>query len=88
MTYHRGTLQEFNDWHEQVKILEGLPKVGYVNGVPAPQNQQTTEYSIPIQSPDGLDDYIWDYGDYPIDGQARLDINNFKSWFPIGYTND
>lgn len=33
----------FNAAHETAKTAAGLPKVGNVNGVLAPQNQQTTE---------------------------------------------
>lgn len=83
MTYHRGTLLEFNTWHDVVKIKEGLPKVGYVNGQPAPNNQETTAYSSATQNPDESDDYVWRYGAYPIVGKQDLsqaDIDNLK-WF-------
>lgn len=63
--YHRGTLAQFNTWHDSAKLSEGLPKVGYVNGIPAPQNQQTISYSDATQNPNGSDDYIWLYGAYP-----------------------
>lgn len=33
----------FNTAHEEAKTTLGLPRVGNVNGVPAPENQQTTE---------------------------------------------
>ena len=33
----------FNTAHEAAKTASGLPKVGNVNGAPAPENQQTTE---------------------------------------------
>lgn len=75
----RGTLQEFTDWHEQVKILEGLPRIGYVNGIPAPQNQWTTEYSTPIQNPNGSDDYVWETGDYQNDNE-NVNLKDLN-WF-------
>lgn len=33
----------FNTAHEAAKTASGLPRVGNVNGIPAPENQQTTE---------------------------------------------
>lgn len=81
---NRGTLLEFNTWHNQAKISEGLPRIGYVNSVLAPQNQETTAYSQAIQNPNGTDDYIWNYGAYPVNGKAKLsqsDIDNLN-WFP------
>lgn len=33
----------FNTAHEAAKTKAGLPRVGNVNGVPAPENQQTVE---------------------------------------------
>lgn len=33
----------FNTAHEVAKTTMGLPKIGNVNGIPAPENQQTTE---------------------------------------------
>lgn len=84
MTYHRGTLSEFNIWHEAVKIKEGLPKIGYVNGQPAPHNQGTTGYSQALQNPNKSDDYVWIFGAYPIKGKQDLsqaDVDGLK-WFP------
>lgn len=84
MIYYRGTLSEFNTWHEAVKIAEGMPRVGYINGQPAPQNQQTVAYSESIQHPDGGDDYIWSDGKYPIEGKTPLSKEEAKAfgWFP------
>ena len=82
--YNRGTLSEFNTWHNAAMIAEGLPKIGFVNGHAAPQNQETIAYSEAIQNPDKSDDYIWMYGAYPAGGKAQLtqaDINNLN-WFP------
>lgn len=72
MTYYRTNLATFTTWHNTAKIAEGLPRVGYINGVPAPQNQQTVNYSTPIQNPNGSDDYVWLYGAYPINGKTDL----------------
>lgn len=66
--YNRGTLAEFTVWHEAVKVSEGIigdGRVGDVRGVPAPQNQRTTTYSIAIPHPINTNDYIWCYGKYP-----------------------
>jgi len=65
--YHRGTLVQFNTWHNDAMIKEGIPpegKVGFVNSEPAPENQRTTAYSSATQNPNKTDDYIWIYGAY------------------------
>jgi len=77
--YHRGTLEQFNNWHEPIKIKEGLPIMGYVNGVPAPENQWTVAYSSTVKNPNGTDDYIWNYGAYPTD-LPIVDVNDL-GWF-------
>ena len=88
MTYHRGTLEEFNTWHDTAKITEGITaegKIGFIGGVPAPNNQRTMAYSEVIQNPDSSDDYIWAYGDYAIAERAVLnqtDVNDLN-WFPV-----
>lgn len=66
--YYTGTLEEFNSWHDEVKIAEGIPpegKIGYVNGLPAPDNQRTYAYSEATLHPQNVNSYIWAYGDYP-----------------------
>lgn len=85
MTYHRGTIEEFNTWHAIALYSEGLPKIGYVNGQPAPQNQQTTSYSNAIQNPNKTNDYVWAYGKYPIVNKAVLTEAAYKAlnWFPV-----
>ena len=50
--YNRGTLSEFNNWHINIMQIENIPKIGYINGIPAPQNQHTIAYSETIQNPD------------------------------------
>lgn len=85
MIYYRGTLAEFVQWHNAAKISEGLPAIGYMNGNPAPGNQESVDYSNAIQNPNKSDDYIWLYGRYPINGKTDLsqtDIDNLN-WFPI-----
>lgn len=82
--YNRGTIEEFNIWHEAAKRAEGLPEIGYVKGAPAPQNQQTVNYVDAVQNPNGADDYIWPYGAYPISGKIDLsqtDIHHLN-WLP------
>lgn len=84
MSYHRGTLAEFNTWHDATKLAEGLPKVGSVNGTPAPGNQQTVAYSDAIAHPTNPDDYIWQDGKYPIEGKTMLSQSEVETlgWFP------
>lgn len=68
MTYHRGTLTDFQEWHERAKQSEHIPaegKIGEVLGHPAPDAQRTYAYVTPIQNPDGSDDYVWLYLAYP-----------------------
>lgn len=84
---YRGTLSEFESWHSDAMQAEGITlpdgKIGYVNGVLAPQNQHTTAYSMAIQNPDKSDDYIWQYGKYPIQNKTiltQVDIDNL-GWF-------
>ena len=70
MTYNRGTLAEFTTWHDAAKIAEDIPeggKIGCVNGIPAPDNQRTMEYSEVIPHTVNADDYIWVYNGY-VDG--------------------
>jgi hypothetical protein len=82
--YNSGTLEEFEAWHEQVKNLEGLPKIGYINNIPMPGNQQTIAYSNAIQNPGGGNDYIWAYGNYPDANKPELLMEDVKlaGWFP------
>jgi len=42
---------EFDTAHEPAKIEAGLPRVGNVNKVPAPQNQQTVELTALVAHP-------------------------------------
>lgn len=77
--YYRGTIEDFNLWHDQVAIFEGLPRVGLVNGVPAPDRQMTVAYIEAIQNPNGNNDYIWEFGKYNIsDFNIVEDYNSFN----------
>lgn len=70
LMYHRGTLVEFNTWHDAAKTSYGIPEgglIGFVDGVEAPDKQRTLAYSDAEPHPTNSDDYIWLYGDY-IDG--------------------
>ena len=86
MTCHRGTLAEFNTWHNAAMISDDIPmpdgRIGFVNGVPAPDNQRTIAYSKAVLHPSNANDYIWTYGDYP-DGES-LTLTEIKTagWFP------
>ena len=74
--YHRGTIEEFNTWHDVAMASEGISasegKIGRVNGNLAPDNQRTVAYSTAMQNPDLTNDYIWVYGDYVDAGKAGL----------------
>ena len=86
--YYRGTLTEFNTWHEAAMIAENIPtpdgKVGFVRGRPAPDNQRTTAYTNAIAHPTNEDDYIWAYADYPDESKASLSEEEVQAagWFP------
>ncbi len=84
--YQRGTLEEFNQWHEKTKLSYGIPPggiVGLVNGRPAPDNQRTVNYVDRAQKPDKSNDYIWPYGGYVDDKKnvlSKSDVDNLN-WF-------
>lgn len=84
--YHRGTLAEFNTWHENAKSLAGIPAegvIGNLDGEPAPHNQRTTAYVNAWQNPDNPDDYVWPYEAYPDDIKESLSRDDFLAlnWF-------
>ena len=82
--YNRGTLAQFNIWHEAAMASEEivLPngKVGYINGIEAPTNQRTIAYSEAIPHPINNDDYIWDCGSYPSDIELTIDDVKSLGW--------
>lgn len=86
MTYHRGTLAQFNTWHSAAMISDDIPipdgKIGFVNGIPAPKNQHTIAYSTATLHPSNADDYIWVYGDYPDRESLTLTEIQTAGWFP------
>jgi len=66
--YYRGTLAEFNQWHAETKAADGITEdgnIGFRNGVPDNAAQRVIAYSDASQHPDGTDDYVWQYFDYP-----------------------
>ncbi|MDB2415444.1 hypothetical protein N9W34_06705 [Rickettsiales bacterium] len=86
MTYNRGTLAEFNIWHDYAMMAEAISasgKVGLVKGVPAPENQRTMAYSVVIKHPVNADDYIWAFGDYPHADKDQLSLDDVaaEGWF-------
>jgi hypothetical protein len=88
MTYNRGTIEEFNLWHQMAMAAENIPtegRIGFVNGVPAPQNQRTIAYSSAIPHPTGGDDYIWFYGKYPDTNKPELSTEDARNagWFQM-----
>jgi hypothetical protein len=82
--YQRGTLEEFEAWHEIAMEAENIPpegKVGILNNEPAPDKQRTTVYSESIQHPLGGDDYIWLCGNY-CNGDVYTDLEvKDLGWF-------
>lgn len=93
MTYHRGTLAEFDTWHEAAKTSEGIPsegKIGFIKGVPMPDNQRTTAYSKAKAHPINADDYVWRYSDYPDGGKDNLSKEDVQTagWFAISLPED
>lgn len=85
MTYHRGTLAQFDTWHTAAKTSAGITpegKVGFVNGVPAPDKQRTIAYSEAIAHPSNVDDYIWPYSDYQDGTVLTADAVKTAGWFP------
>jgi len=85
--YHRGTFEEFQSWHEAVMEAEGITqegKIGYINGVPAPERQRTTAYSLAWQYPsEEVDDYVWEFGKYQDNEIPALDYDEAVAagWF-------
>lgn len=69
--YHRGTLTEFEAWHEEVKISEGIP------------TERTTAYSVAVQNPNSSNDCVWLYGNHPIQEKEVLTYEDFLNlgWF-------
>lgn len=85
--YHRGTLAQFNTWHQAAMIKEGIPaggKIGYANGVLSPNTQRTTAYSGAQANPNVADDYVWLYGAYK---NSSLSVyTEYPIEFTPGYT--
>ena len=82
----KGTLAEFNTWHDNIKNQETIPaegKVNCVNGIPAPKNQRTFEYAIPKKEGKDLDNYIWCVGKYPINGKSTFTIIDYEEFGTI-----
>ncbi|MGR3218838.1 MAG: hypothetical protein ACUZ8H_03345 [Candidatus Anammoxibacter sp.] len=84
--YNRGTLEDFNVWHNNIKVSEGIVaggRVGSIKGVLAPDNQRTTTYSTALPHPSN-DDYVWNYGGHPDAEKEDLSTDDVKSlgWFP------
>ncbi len=84
--YHKGTLSDFNKWHEAVKVDEGIPpdgRIGFVNGKPAPNNQRTMHYSMPVKHPRDTDSYVWLHGDHADRKKTKLTKEKAKTdgWF-------
>lgn len=85
--YHRGTLAQFTTWHNAAKLEEGIPpegRIGYVLGIPAPNNARTYNYSETIQNPGGGNNYLWEFYAYPDDDLPQLSRAEAEAagWFP------
>ncbi len=87
MTYHRGTLAEFDAWHnitmDDAGIVTPAGRIGNCKGAPAPDNQRTVVYSTVIPHPTNEDDYIWIYGAYVDSDKAILSQDDVLTagWF-------
>lgn len=60
----------FNAAHEIAKITIGLPRVGNVNGIPAPENQQTTGITSCTFHPSDGSVVAYVNGEWPEDHKA------------------
>ena len=85
--YHRGTLTEYNTWHDAAKIKAGIPadgKIGIYRGKPAPSKQRTIGISLAILHPINIDDYIWLHDGYNDPEKTDLSLINIQTagWFP------
>ena len=81
MEIYRGTLEEFKEWHTAAKIAENIPpegRIGFVNGVPAPNNQRTFNVADPIQNPDKSNDYYWDNEKFKDNKYPKSTINKIE----------
>jgi len=80
----RGTLQQFESWHETAKISENIPqegKVGYLKGKLAINRQKTINYSDAIKHPINENDYIWLCGNYCTNENLDLEQVKLLGWF-------
>jgi hypothetical protein len=75
----------FNTAHETAKVAAGLPKVGSVNGIPAPENQQTTEITSCTSHPTDGTVVAYINGEWPDnlkDGFAYKTREEISEYFP------
>ena len=76
----------FNTAHEAAKTTMGLPKVGNVNGIPAPENQQTTEITSCVSHPTDGTAVASIGGGWPEDQKAGFTFNTKEEvaeYFPV-----
>lgn len=76
--YHRGTLEEFNAWHEPINQALGYPLSPIESG-----KMYTQRYSNAIQNPNDDNDCIWLYGDYKDNKFSSMTREEFieLKWF-------
>lgn len=75
----------FNTAHETAKTTNGLPKVGNVNGVPTPGNQQTTEVTSCTEHPSDGTVVAYINGNWPDGQKAGFDFKTLaevSEYFP------
>ena len=90
MSYHSGTLQEFNNWHETAKSLESIDesgKIGFIKNNAAPDNMRTYSYSTAYEHPEISGQYLWAFGNYPIEEKTVITYAEAVSlgWFESEY---
>ena len=80
--YHRGTLEEFNTWHDSAKISANIPHEGKINaisGIPAPDNQRTIAAASAISHPTNQNDYIWIFSHYEDTQRPKFSLEEVKT---------
>lgn len=83
--FHKGTLDEFNAWHDAAKIAEGIPvegKVGFNGGSLAPNNQRTYSVSSSLKHPTN-NDYIWVYANHKNNAMISYTLDEVQTlgWY-------
>lgn len=72
--YHKGSLLDFNTWHDPIKNILGLPS----------GDEKTIGYSSVIEHPNDSNDVIWHYGNYMDINKTSYSLEEVKAlgFFP------